>query len=209
MIPLPALPSLAENGRTDCQSGDDPQSAGHATRKPHSRQHASLLAYWPAYLALSWALTPPLDADGSLDRAIAGVLETARSRAASVAAPLYAPPVDATTRASIRSAVEPFAGDVIARMVVICAVLRSDGSIGGPQTKAGRTALGVAILMIDLAVGRDSDIFRREHRASVDDERRRGCMLVNAALELAPDDPEFQRRTRVSTTASRRSLAAP
>ena len=44
---------------------------------------------------------------------------------------------------------------------------------------------------------------------SVDDEQRRGCMLVNAALELAPDDPEFQRRTRVSTTASRRSLAAP
>ena len=27
---------------------------------------------------------------------------------------------------------------------------------------------------------------------SVDDERRRGCMLVNAALELAPYDPEFQ-----------------
>jgi TetR/AcrR family transcriptional repressor of nem operon len=28
---------------------------------------------------------------------------------------------------------------------------------------------------------------------SVDDEQRRGCMLVNAALELAPYDPEFQR----------------
>jgi TetR/AcrR family transcriptional repressor of nem operon len=27
---------------------------------------------------------------------------------------------------------------------------------------------------------------------SVDDEQRRGCMLVNAALELAPYDPEFQ-----------------
>ena len=27
---------------------------------------------------------------------------------------------------------------------------------------------------------------------SVDDERRRGCMLVNAALELAPYDPEFR-----------------
>lgn len=26
---------------------------------------------------------------------------------------------------------------------------------------------------------------------SVDDEQRRGCMLVNAALELAPYDPEF------------------
>ena len=53
--------------------------------------------------------------------------------------------------------------------------------------------LGVAIPVIDPAVGRDSDIFRREHRASVDDERRRGCMLVNAALELAPYDPEFQK----------------
>jgi len=28
---------------------------------------------------------------------------------------------------------------------------------------------------------------------SVDDEQRRGCMLVNAALELAPYDPEFGR----------------
>jgi len=28
---------------------------------------------------------------------------------------------------------------------------------------------------------------------SVDDELRRGCMLVNAALELAPYDPEFQK----------------
>jgi TetR/AcrR family transcriptional regulator, transcriptional repressor for nem operon len=27
---------------------------------------------------------------------------------------------------------------------------------------------------------------------SVDDEQRRGCMLVNAALELAPYDPEFR-----------------
>jgi TetR/AcrR family transcriptional regulator, transcriptional repressor for nem operon len=28
---------------------------------------------------------------------------------------------------------------------------------------------------------------------SVDDEQRRGCMLVNAALEVAPYDPEFQK----------------
>ncbi len=28
---------------------------------------------------------------------------------------------------------------------------------------------------------------------SVDDEQRRGCMLVNAALELAPYDPEFKK----------------
>jgi TetR/AcrR family transcriptional repressor of nem operon len=28
---------------------------------------------------------------------------------------------------------------------------------------------------------------------SVDDDLRRGCMLVNAALELAPYDPEFQK----------------
>lgn len=28
---------------------------------------------------------------------------------------------------------------------------------------------------------------------SVDDEQRRGCLLVNAALELAPYDPEFQK----------------
>jgi TetR/AcrR family transcriptional repressor of nem operon len=53
--------------------------------------------------------------------------------------------------------------------------------------------LGVAIPVIDRAVGGDSDNFDENIERSVDDEQRRGCMLVNAALELAPHDPEFQK----------------
>src|SRR5271169_6583754 len=125
LIPLPALPGLAEMAGPTANLVLILNQLGARRENPILASMYRHLAYWPAYLALSWALIAPLDADGSLDRAIAGVLETARSRATSVAARLYSPPVDATTRASIRSAVEPFAGDVIARMVVICAVLRA------------------------------------------------------------------------------------
>ena len=83
------------------------------------------LAYWPGYLALSWALVAPLNADGSLDAAIEDALAKARTQAARLAAQLHAPPIDPTTAAAIRAAVEPFAGDVIAKMVVICALLRA------------------------------------------------------------------------------------
>jgi hypothetical protein len=86
------------------------------------------LAHWPAYLALIWAMIAPLDADGSLKRAIAHAAAKARARAAHVATQLYSlPEVSLTppTRAAIRSAVEPFTGDVIAKMVVICGALRA------------------------------------------------------------------------------------
>jgi hypothetical protein len=83
------------------------------------------LAYWPGYLALSWALIAPQDADGSLEAAIEDALLKARAQAARLATRLQAPPIDPTTAAAIRVAVDPFAGDVIAKMVVICAVLRA------------------------------------------------------------------------------------
>ena len=68
----------------------------------------------------------PLDTDGSLEQAIADAVAKARVRAARVATQLYVPAerVSPATRATIRSAVEPFTGEVIAKMVVICAVLR-------------------------------------------------------------------------------------
>ena len=83
------------------------------------------LAYWPTYLALSWALIAPLDADGSLERAIADALVKAQAQAGRLATRLWAPPLDAATGDAIRAAVEPFAGDVIAKMVVICTLLRA------------------------------------------------------------------------------------
>jgi uracil phosphoribosyltransferase len=69
----------------------------------------------------------PLDTDGSLEQAIADAVAKARVRVARVATQLYVPAerVSPATRATIRSALEPFSGDVIAKMVVICAVLRA------------------------------------------------------------------------------------
>jgi TetR/AcrR family transcriptional regulator, transcriptional repressor for nem operon len=43
---------------------------------------------------------------------------------------------------------------------------------------------------------------------SVDDEQRRGCMLVNAALELAPYDCEFQKLVAEEMVSSRPFFAA-
>ena len=88
------------------------------------------LAHWPAYLALVWAIIAPLDADGRLERSIVETRTKAGVRALRVASRLRgsftAPP--GRLGISIRAAVEPFAGDVLAKMVVICALLRSTSS---------------------------------------------------------------------------------
>jgi hypothetical protein len=83
------------------------------------------LAYWPGYLAVSWALIAPLDAGGSLERAIADALTKARTQAARLAMRLRPPPLDPAAEEAVRSAVEAFAGDVIAKMVVICTLLHA------------------------------------------------------------------------------------
>jgi hypothetical protein len=82
------------------------------------------LAYWPQYLALSWAVIAPLDADGSLGGAIADASGQAQAQAARLAARLREPTFDAETGDAIRSALDAFANDVLAKMVVICALLR-------------------------------------------------------------------------------------
>ncbi len=88
------------------------------------------LAHWPAYLALVWAIIAPLDADGRLERSIVETRTKAGVRALRVASRLRgsftAPP--SRLGISIRAAVEPFADDVLAKMVVICALLRSTSS---------------------------------------------------------------------------------
>lgn len=126
-IPLPVLPSMeelppatAQLVRTLNRLGTRRDGAILASMYCH-------LAYWPAYLALTWTLIAPRDADSSLDRVIADTREKARIRANSVAARLRFPSdlsTDPVFGAAIRSAVEPFAGDVIAKMVAICALLR-------------------------------------------------------------------------------------
>jgi hypothetical protein len=86
------------------------------------------LSHWPAYLALVWAIIAPLDADGRLERSIVETRARAGVRAVRVVSRLrtaFTAPPDRELGLAIRAAVEPFAGDVLAKMVVICALLRS------------------------------------------------------------------------------------
>ena len=90
------------------------------------------LAHWPGYLALAWALLAPLEANGALAGAIGDALGQARSREAAVAArspPPRAPP-DPALRPAVAKALERFTGDAIARMLVVCGVLRRAGTGG-------------------------------------------------------------------------------
>lgn len=127
-ILLPSLPSIAELSPTTAELvlilnrlGTRRDNAVLASMYRH-------LAYWPAYLALVWTLIAPLDADGSLDRLIADAVNQARERSARLVTRLRVPsagPMDSALSTAMRSAMEPFTGDVIAKMVVICAVLRA------------------------------------------------------------------------------------
>jgi hypothetical protein len=92
------------------------------------------LAHWPPYLALAWLLLAPLDADGRLEAAIAATRRAADRLAGRLLARLGAPPVEPSPSlaTAIATAIEPFIGDVIARMMVICALLR-DATPGGAR----------------------------------------------------------------------------
>ena len=84
------------------------------------------LAHWPSYLSFAWLSLAPLDTDGQLAIAIDAAQDAARTRGPpSGSAGCFGDPTAASAlAAAIGVAIEPFVGDVIARMVVICAFLR-------------------------------------------------------------------------------------
>ena len=126
-IPLPALLSMTDLAPATAELVLTLNRLGTRRGDPILASMYRHLAHWPAYLALAWAMIAPLDTDGSLEQAIADAVAKARERAARVATQLCVPAewASPTARATIRSAVEPFTGDVIAKMVVICAALRA------------------------------------------------------------------------------------
>jgi hypothetical protein len=122
-IPLPALPNVADLPKTTAdlvvllnRLGTRRQNAVLASMYRH-------LAYWPGYLALVCAAIAPFDASGLLERSIADAALKAQARSERLSSRLPAPPSPVLVPA-IRSAVEPFVGDAIIKMVVICAMLR-------------------------------------------------------------------------------------
>jgi hypothetical protein len=84
------------------------------------------LAHWPAYLALAWTMLAPLEIDQRLDRAIEDAIAKARARARCLAGtlPIPLPAIRPLTARGVTRAIDRFTGDVIARMVVICSLLR-------------------------------------------------------------------------------------
>jgi hypothetical protein len=100
---------------------------GFGTRRPGAMLASMYrhLAHWPSYLSFAWLLLAPLDGDGRLAAAIGQAQSAALSGAdrllVRLADSTTPPPRPLATR--ISTAVEPFVGDVIVKMVVICAFL--------------------------------------------------------------------------------------
>lgn len=84
------------------------------------------LAHWPAYLALAWTMLAPLDASGRLDHLIMDAIGQGYVCARRVVARLATPrsTLAPAVRADVSSALDQFTNDVIAKMVVIGAILR-------------------------------------------------------------------------------------
>ena len=127
-IPLPRLLNVADLSPATAELVTTLNRLGTRRASPILASMYRHLAHWPIYLALAWTLIAPLEADGRLGRLIDDTAAKARARAAHVALRLGDRSVagpEPDVGAAIRAAIEPFAGDVIVKMVVICALLRA------------------------------------------------------------------------------------
>ena len=99
---------------------------GFGTRRPGAVLASMYrhLAHWPSYLSSAWLLLAPLDGDGRLAGAIEQARHAASVRADRLLVRLVGSPPPPAQAAAISAAIEPFAGDVIVKMLVICAFLR-------------------------------------------------------------------------------------
>ena len=123
---LPPLRELAEMSPSTAELVLSMNGFGAIHRKPILASMYRHLAHWPAYLALVWTALAPLHFDHRLDRAIEAAIAQARARAQCLAAelPIPLPAIRPLTARRVTRAIDRFTGDVIARMVVICSLLR-------------------------------------------------------------------------------------
>jgi hypothetical protein len=123
---LPPLLDLAEISPSTTELVLAINGFGAVHRQPILASMYRHLAHWPAYLALVWTALAPLDFDQRLDRAIADAIAQARARARCLVGqlPTPLPAIRLVTARRVTRAIDRFTGDVIARMVVICSLLR-------------------------------------------------------------------------------------
>ena len=125
-LTLPPLLALADMSRTTAELVLAINGSGAIHREPLLASMYRHLAHWPAYLALVWTMLAPLEIDQRLDRAIDAAIAKARARAWCLAGqlPTPLPAIRPVTARRVTRAIDRFTGDVIARMVVICSLLR-------------------------------------------------------------------------------------
>jgi hypothetical protein len=124
-IPLPVLPNLADLPADAAALVTTLNGIGTKRPVPILASMYRHLAHWPAFLALSWAVLAPLETDWCLGRWIQNGQEKAQRRALRCAGRLAVPRPDQRLTSAMQVAIEPFSGDVITKMVVIGALLRS------------------------------------------------------------------------------------
>lgn len=125
LIALPRLPSMADLPGETAALVAALNAFGTRRSKPILASMYRHLGYWPPYLALAWQILAPLELGGQLDVAIGSARRDAQRRAARVLRQLGNEVAPLPSLASvIAAAIEPFVGDVILKMTVICALLR-------------------------------------------------------------------------------------
>jgi hypothetical protein len=125
-LPLPPLLALTDMSPSTAAVVLAINRLGAIHRKPILASMYRHLAHWPAYLALVWTVLAPLKFDQRLDRAIEGAIAQARARARPLVAqlPTPLPAIRPVTARGVARSIDRFTGDVIAKMVVICSLLR-------------------------------------------------------------------------------------
>jgi hypothetical protein len=127
-LPLPVLLNLSDLSPATAELVQTLNRLGTRRGSPILASMYRHLAHWPTYLALTWTLIAPFDSDGRLDRLIIEVVANAQLRASVCVERLhstFSEPPEPALAATIRKAIEPFTGDVIGKMLVICAMLRA------------------------------------------------------------------------------------
>jgi len=123
-LPLPSLLNLADMSPATAELVLMLNHLGTRQRDPVLASMYRHLAHWPPYLALAWTIVAPLEADGRLGPAIDDAVAKARVGAGRIAGLLPTLSDTPAAHVAIREALERFTGDVIAKMVVICGLLR-------------------------------------------------------------------------------------
>jgi len=124
VLPLPSLLNLADMSPATAELVLMLNRLGTRQRDPVLASMYRHLAHWPPYLALAWTIVAPLEADGRLGPAIDDAVAKARVGAGRIADLLPTLSDAPAAHVAIREALERFTGDVIAKMVVICGLLR-------------------------------------------------------------------------------------